>query len=73
MKESLLDFLACPSCGKDLLLDIHKKNTEVEEGILRCGCGKSYAVINNVPRFVDGDTYLDDIHKTAHSTTDIKN
>ena len=54
----MLDFLACPSCGKDLLLDIHKKNTEVEEGILRCGCGKSYAVINNVPRFVDGDTYL---------------
>ncbi len=56
MKESLLPYLACESCGGDLRLEAATRleGREVIEGTLVCdACGKSYPVIRGVPRFVD--------------------
>lgn len=53
MKRALLDLLACPSCGYDLVLDAGTGgDTEVMAGELRCtGCGERYPIVRGVPRF----------------------
>ncbi|MDQ7773478.1 MAG: methyltransferase domain-containing protein [Elusimicrobiales bacterium] len=60
MKHGLLRFLCCPSCGADLSLrEISADSGEVREGELSCrGCGRTYPVINFVPRFVGTDKYV---------------
>ena len=58
MKERLLDYLACPSCGGEVRLASVAKSedvggwTEIVEGELACaGCGRAFAVERGVPRF----------------------
>lgn len=56
MKEKLLNLLACPTCGGDILLaDAGRYDgKEIIEGVLTCKkCGREYKVIRGVPRFVD--------------------
>jgi SAM-dependent methyltransferase len=58
MKRSALRFLVCPSCRGTLdLLPRAEADGEVEEGVLRCGCGREYPVTRGVPRFVDNGAY----------------
>ncbi len=56
MKEKLLDLLACPTCGGDILLAYASKydGKEIIDGVLTCKkCTREYKVIRGVPRFVD--------------------
>ncbi len=56
MKEKLLDLLACPTCGGDILLANACKydGKEIIEGVLTCKkCGREYKIVRGVPRFVD--------------------
>ncbi len=56
MKERLLDLLACPTCGGDILLAYASKydDKEIIEGVLTCKkCDREYKVVRGVPRFAD--------------------
>src|SRR5688500_12183773 len=56
MKEKLLDLLACPKCGGDILLaDAGRyEEKEIIEGVLSCKkCEREYKVVRGVPRFAD--------------------
>ena len=50
MKEFSLEYLRCIKCGSKLELDIFKKQTEIEEGILECKkCHTLYPIIQEIP------------------------
>ena len=54
MKEKLLDLLACPSCGGDILLAYASKylDKEIIEAVLTCKkCEREYKVTRGIPRF----------------------
>ena len=55
MKESLLQYLACPRCGADISLEIGERDgSEIVSGALRCaGCRSSFPIRSGVPRFAD--------------------
>lgn len=56
MKEKLLDLLACPSCGGDILLAYASKyeDKEIIEGVLSCRkCTREYRIVRGIPRFAD--------------------
>lgn len=68
MKEKLLDFLACPSCGGDILLAYASKYEEKEiiEAVLTCKkCEREYKVTRGVPRFAALDKIEQDKAETA--------
>ncbi|CAN5468300.1 hypothetical protein BH18ACI3_BH18ACI3_02980 [soil metagenome] len=70
MKEKLLDLLACPTCGGDLLLAYASKydGKEIIEGVLTCKkCGREYEVVRGVPRFVDLTKIEEDKAETAEN------
>jgi len=68
MKEKLLDFLACPSCGGDILL-VHvgkREKNEIIEGELSCRkCEREYKIERGVPRFAALDKIEQDKADTA--------
>ena len=50
MHEFSLNFLRCVRCGSKLELDIFKKETEIEEGILECKrCTLCFPIIKKIP------------------------
>jgi SAM-dependent methyltransferase/uncharacterized protein YbaR (Trm112 family) len=57
MRERLLQWTACPTCGeklscKTLKQERHGSEAEILEGRLTCqGCGAEYAIIRGIPRF----------------------
>ncbi len=56
MKERLLDLLACPKCGGDILPAYASQfdGREIIEGVLTCKkCAREYKVVRGVPRFAD--------------------
>jgi SAM-dependent methyltransferase len=55
MKESLFQYLACPSCGAELLLnDTEHDGQEIISGELRCGgCQSTFPIRSGIPRFAD--------------------
>jgi len=56
MKKSLINFLVCPICKKELDLKIFSdKAGEVEEGLLFCSCGQFFPIVNFIPRMLIGD------------------
>jgi uncharacterized protein YbaR (Trm112 family) len=70
MKEKLLDLLACPTCGGDILLAYASKydGKEIIEGVLTCKkCGREYKVVRGVPRFVDLTKIEEDKAETAEN------
>ena len=70
MKEKLLDLLACPSCGGDILLAYVSKYDEKEiiEAVLTCRkCSREYKVERGVPRFALLDKIEQDKAETAEN------
>jgi len=68
MKEKLLELLACPTCGGDILLAVAGKyeDKEIIEGVLTCKkCTREYSVVRGVPRFADLDKIEQDKAETA--------
>ena len=58
MKLSLLDILACPKCGADLVCPQGTGSDDLVDGVLTCsGCRASYPVREGIPRFVDDGNY----------------
>ena len=50
MHEFSLNFLRCVRCGSKLELDVFKKETEIEEGILACKkCTLCFPIIKKIP------------------------
>ncbi|MDQ6787088.1 MAG: methyltransferase domain-containing protein [Acidobacteriota bacterium] len=68
MKEKLLELLACPTCGGDILL-VHvgaREENEIIEGVLSCRkCEREYKVARGVPRFADLSKIEQDKAETA--------
>ncbi|MEJ7623697.1 MAG: methyltransferase domain-containing protein [Pyrinomonadaceae bacterium] len=70
MKEKLLDLLACPTCGGDILLAYASKydGKEIIDGVLTCQkCDREYKVVRGVPRFVDLGKIDEDKAETAEN------
>jgi uncharacterized protein YbaR (Trm112 family)/ubiquinone/menaquinone biosynthesis C-methylase UbiE len=70
MKERLLDLLACPTCGGDILLAYASRydDREIIEGVLTCKkCTREYKVVRGVPRFADLAKIDDDKAETAEN------
>jgi SAM-dependent methyltransferase len=56
MKEKLLELLACPTCGGDIVVAHADKydDGEIIDGVLSCQkCQREYKVVRGVPRFAD--------------------
>ena len=50
MHEFSLNFLRCVRCGSKLELDVFRKETEIEEGILECKiCALCFPIIKKIP------------------------
>ncbi len=70
MKERLLDLLACPKCGGDILLAYASQYdcNEIIEAVLSCKkCSLEYKVVRGVPRFADLGTIESDKAATAEN------
>lgn len=70
MKSKLLDLLACPVCGGDLVIahEGEREGEEILEGELSCQkCARSYAIIRGVPRFAALDAVERDKAETAEN------
>ena len=70
MREKLLELLACPQCGGDILLaDAGKyEEKQILEGVLSCRkCGREYKITRGVPRFADLDKIEQDKAETAEN------
>ena len=70
MKKKLLDLLACPSCGGDILLAYagRHEDKEIIEGVLSCKkCSREYKIVRGVPRFADLDKIEQDKADTAEN------
>jgi SAM-dependent methyltransferase len=68
MKEKLLELLACPACGGDILLAYASKyqDKEIIEAVLTCKkCEREYKVVRGVPRFAALDKIEQDKAETA--------
>jgi len=59
MKKELLEYIVCPGCkGKlDLRAPVYERG-QIKSGELVCSCGRSFKVMNFIPRFVAGDDYV---------------
>lgn len=68
MKEKLLELLACPACGGDIL-SAHvgaREEKEIIEGLLSCRkCDREYKIERGVPRFAALDKIEQDKAETA--------
>ena len=55
MKSRLLDWLMCPWCNGDLAAVSFDQSAsgEIAEGVLRCACGRSFPIVNGIPRILD--------------------
>jgi SAM-dependent methyltransferase len=70
VKERLLDLLACPFCGGDILLAYASKYEEKEiiDAVLTCKkCTREYKVVRGVPRFADLGKMEKDKAETAEN------
>lgn len=70
MKKRLLDLLACPTCGGDILLAYASRydDKEIVEGVLTCKkCTREYRIVRGVPRFVDLTKIDEDKAETAEN------
>ena len=59
MKRAVIDWLCCPSCAGDLVLqDAREDEGEIEAGALRCiPCRRDYPIVAYIPRFVPAENY----------------
>jgi len=55
MKDRLLQWICCPSCGRELKCDVYRREgAEAMEGALTCPSGHVYPIIGGIPRLLDG-------------------
>ena len=69
MKERLLQYLACPSCGDTIRLEdmAERDGIEVIEATLACaGCAQAFPIVRGIPRFAD----LAQIEKDKQATAE---
>src|SRR5256714_591936 len=69
MKERLLQYLACPSCGDSIQLRdiLRKEEIEIIDGLLACaGCAGTFPIVRGIPRFAD----LGEIEKDKQATAE---
>jgi SAM-dependent methyltransferase len=54
VKARLLDWMQCPWCGGDFQADVFvgSLDTDVDEGLLRCGCGRAFPIVRGIPRIL---------------------
>ncbi|MFQ5657193.1 MAG: methyltransferase domain-containing protein [Candidatus Methylomirabilales bacterium] len=59
MRPELIQLLACPHCAGDLDLVASKRGMDdkAQEGELVCRCGRRYAIVRGIPRFVGSEAY----------------
>ncbi|HKR60962.1 MAG TPA: methyltransferase domain-containing protein [Pyrinomonadaceae bacterium] len=70
MKKSLLQYLACPSCGGEIHLTAGSEahDGEILDGVLSCtNCKQQFHVIRGVPRFVKLEQLDEEMAATASS------
>ena len=70
MKKSLLQYLACPSCGGEIHLTAGSEDQdgEILDGVLSCqSCAKHFQIVRGVPRFVQLDQLDEEMAATASS------
>ncbi len=70
MKRRLLQYLACPSCDKEIQLAsvASAEGEEILEGELACVfCDRRYSILRGIPRFVELDTIERDKAATAEN------
>jgi len=70
MREKLLEMLACPVCGGDILLVYVSQydDKEIIEGFLTCKkCTREYKIVRGIPRFADLAKIDDDKAETAEN------
>ncbi|MGE0433090.1 MAG: methyltransferase domain-containing protein [Planctomycetota bacterium] len=69
MRESLLEFLVCPSCHAALRLQADETRGEhIETGTLTCtgdGCGQRYPIVRSVPRMTGEAVEAFEVRRTA--------
>ena len=57
MKQEFVELLRCPRCWAHLELTTFVETTggdEIIDGVLRCGCGASYPIVDAIPRVLMG-------------------
>ena len=57
MKQEFVELLRCPRCWAHLELTTFVETTggdEIIDGVLRCGCGASYPIVDAIPRVLTG-------------------
>ena len=57
MKQEFVELLRCPRCWAHLELTTFVETTggdEIIDGVLRCGCGASYPIVDAIPRILTG-------------------
>lgn len=53
MKARLLEWLQCPWCGGAFAVDaFEERGGDVDEGVLRCGCGRVFPIVRGIPRIL---------------------
>ena len=70
MKRTLLDYLACPSCGGDIILTstAEEEGSEILSGELQCAsCSRTFPIARGIPRFADFSNLESDKQATAES------
>jgi SAM-dependent methyltransferase len=67
LKESLLTYLVCPSCGGELSLSVtSSQGGEIIEGLLRCAsCNRGFSIALGIPRFATLEEVASDKQATA--------
>ena len=61
MKHEYLEFLCCPHCRSDFLLEAEEFDQgKIKTGMLACrDCNTEYVIRNYVPRFIESKSYAD--------------
>lgn len=61
MKKELFKYFCCPVCRKELCLDLRERGYSADKTgceVLKCrGCGKTFPMVNFLPRFVESEDY----------------
>lgn len=70
MKHKLVDYLSCPSCAGEILLEstARSEGNEIMEGELACeACARSFPIMRGVPRFAMPENVAADKAATAEN------
>ena len=54
MKATLLEWMQCPWCKSAFQAEVFEGSldTDVKEGLLRCGCGRMFPIVRGIPRIL---------------------